>query len=270
MFQKEFNTKSTQSEIVQMLVKYNHFRMLEREYIADNLPDAQLIVQLIRAILLCDESTVVRLAQETPYQFLNEGTRLERRAYYALQGLQVKLEQAYYADYLRMLTPVLVDVFRIAIETSILPELQAYIIPIAKEKENHISLYRGVQWSKEKIESSENLVHKTFQHYYADRFNYQQYVSSSHLLKIIELNSKDTSLIEAATQLRQAEKYLRNLAAHELIPVDKQYFQERMGYSPQQLHNKLENFYDKIGLKHVNQRQSIPYLKTMLVKQLSV
>ncbi|UUX33191.1 hypothetical protein [Fundicoccus culcitae] len=225
------------------------------------------LVGLAHAIVKGNLSAIEKLAPLTGYQFLTQPSYIEQRSYNFWHYLTIQLSRQEYADYLRALTPLLVDIYRIIIQRHLLPNLNHYIEPTTKVKEDGEALYRGLQWSQTAIEAKQNMVHRTFQHYYGDRFNYSHYISSSHLLKIIEFNSKDDLLIEKAHDMRNIEKYLRNIVAHEIIYVDDDWIQARVGRSPASIHQLLKDLYHMAGLNDENQWQSLATLDDLLTQR---
>ncbi|MGX7076609.1 hypothetical protein [Globicatella sanguinis] len=260
-------------DVLLALLKYDHFQALEleiKQLAFDGKDEILLLVQLANAILQVDNENVKKLAQNTPFQGVLDASQLERKAYYYLQTLTLQLKRQEYGDYLRGLTPLLVDVFRIAIERDFLPNLAEYIQPIKKETTSGAHLYRGLQWSQNKIESHPNIIADTWKKYYGNYFNYDHYVSSSHLMKLIEANSSNEHLIELASTMRKIEKYLRNLVAHEVLTVNQQFFVDRIQRTPLQVHQVLLDLYDEVGLTHPLQRTIIEQIKqqiTLLLQQ---
>lgn len=267
---------NTQTKIayyqLESLLQYHQYQAVMNEL--KNIPqlnndNIEQLLTLAHAIVTIDMEQVKALAQETAFQGVLNGSKLERKAYYALQNMTLQIERNELADYLRGLTPLLVDVLRLAIEKDFFPELSDYMQPIRKNSDDGIHLYRGLQWSKDKIEQDDNLVAQTWDKYYRDFFNYDNYVSSSHLLKIIEMHSKNEKLVELAMKLRNIEKYLRNLVAHEVVMVDEQFFIDRMQLKPKQVHQVLLNMYDLIGLDNHLQRNSLQMLRQAIFEALT-
>lgn len=219
--------------------------------------DALNLVGLAHAIVKGNLSAIERLAPSTGYSYLTQPTYLEQRSYNFWHYLTIQLKRQEYADYLRALTPLLVDIYRLIIQKYLLPDLNKYIEPITKVKEDGDALYRGLQWSRSAIEGHDNMIQRTFQHFYGSRFNYSHYVSSSHLLKIIELNSKDETLIEKSHSMRNIEKYLRNIVAHEIVYVDEDWVEARIGLSPVAIHQLLKDLYHLAGLNDERQWESL-------------
>lgn len=261
------NEQSHQIDVLLALLNYDHFQALELELkrtAFDGKDDVLTLVRLANAILQVDIENVQKLAQSTSFQGVLDASKLERKAYYYLQTMSLQLKRQEYGDYLRGLTPLLVDIFRIVIERDFLPNLSEYIQPIKKETVDGSNLYRGIQWAQSKIDSHPNIIANTWEKYYGNYFNYDHYVSSSHLIKLIEANSKNQRLIELTSTMRKIEKYLRNLVAHEVLKVDQQFFVDRMQMTPMQVHQVLLDLYDEVGLTYPLQRTSIEKIKQQI------
>lgn len=229
------------------------------------------LLDLAKAILAVDLTTVNQKAPHTPLSINTSVSSLERKAYYYLQTLTLQLSRGELADYLRGLTPLLVDLFRLSIERDFFPRLSEFIQPISKPTVDNQPLYRGIQWSRERVELDNNIIRKTWAKYYGHTFNYDHYVSSSHLVKLIETQSKNEKLITLTGKIRRLEKYLRNLAAHEVVKVDEEYFTARVQMTPEEVHAVLLELYDVIGLTDTVHRNVLNIinkeLKSLLTEQ---
>lgn len=210
--------------------------------------------QLGHAILAIDIEQVDQLARWLDITYLLRPTHLQRRTYYFIHSMQKQLDNHEYADYIRALTPVLVDVMRLITERTIIPQLNEFLIPVVKETEDGNQLYRGLQWNQVRIESSDNIIRQTFAKYYGDSFNYNHYVSSSHLAKIIEEFGQDEMIKSEIKQMRHVEKYLRNIVAHEVIHVDADFVFQRVHMSMDEIHDLLLKLTDTAGLRDQQQR----------------
>lgn len=208
-------------------------------------------------------------AQALSMDYLLEGTLLERKIYLGYQVLAKQLLQEEYGDYLRSLTPFMVDLFRQVAIQEVMSNLDDYIKPIKKEAEGGSSIYRGLQWNQERVEAKPNKIAHTWAFYYGKGFNYDQYISSSHLIKLISQYAKNDSLLDACQKLRQVEKYLRNLAAHEQVRVDRQYFQDRMGLTPIQVQGIIHQIMKMIGLNDPRWLEIFRNLQVIIQDELS-
>lgn len=212
-----------QAELINYLIQIQAYQALE-EYLGQTLkePMNQVLdnIHLAQAILRVDIDQVEQLAVKCQQSYLLKPSAIQQKVYFYSHYLNLQLKQHEYGDYFRGLTPVLVDVFRLLIENDFMPEINHYMIPVVKDTVDGQPLYRGLQWYQPKIESSTNKIQSTFNKYYGEHFNYEHYVSSTHLIKLIDDYSNNERMKELAKQLRFIEKYMRNIIAHEVICVD--------------------------------------------------
>lgn len=254
------------------LVDFHHYLSLYQTLKLEGLwewKEVSIPTALAVAIGQGDLDGVALHAQSLGIDYLLEGTYLERKIYLGYQVLAKQLLQKEYGDYLRSLTPFMVDLFRQVAKREVMVDLDDYMRSIKKESKAGKSLYRGLQWNQEMIEKNENKIVKTWEKYYGNHFNYDQYISSSHLIKLIVDFGEDQELIEACQKLRQVEKYLRNLAAHEQIQVDERYFLDRMGLTPVQVHGIIYRIMSLIGLNDQRRLEVFRYLQSMIQNVLS-
>ncbi|MBF6978368.1 hypothetical protein IU403_04320 [Aerococcaceae bacterium zg-BR22] len=249
------------------LLQYHDYVAISRDIQQEKLSlDSRfmLCLELAQAIMMVNIPKVNELSKRIGTDAFVADSLSKQKSYCYLQAMTIKLIRREYSDYLRGLTPLLVDVLRVLIEHDFLPTLSQYMEPVEKETEQGDKLYRGIQWSKKKIEADDNLIRRAWQKYYGDYFNYDHYVSSSHLIKLIETYSKNSQIIELTATIRQIEKYLRNLVAHEVVYVDEAFFQARIGYSPQQVHQLLIQLFNVAGMTDDKQLYSIKGLNNTL------
>lgn len=208
---------------------------------------------LLQAIINVDLKTMETLAPKLHLDFLLNPSFLERKVYSYTQNLMLNLAKQEYSDYLRGLTPLLVDVLRLVVTQHAVPDLDHYVLQVSKETPDGRLLYKGLQWNQEKIESEHNLVQKTWHKYYGKHFNYKHYVSSSHLIKLLMDYAKNETVKETAAQVRQVEKDLRNIVAHEVLFVDEEWLKSRSNKTAAEIHALLMRLIESAGLK--DQRQ---------------
>lgn len=206
------------------------------------------LLDLAQGILRVDIDLVEKKAKDCQFPYLLKPRQLQQRVYYYTQHLELQLKNEEFGDYFRGLTPVLVDLLRLLIENDFMPELSKYMMPVVKDTPQGTPLYRGLQWYEKKVEQGHNRVKVTFRKYYGNRFNYDHYVSSSHLLKLIEDHSDNQALKTKANQMRQIEKYLRNIIAHEVVCVDEDLILRRVHMTPGQIHDLYRDLLRMAGL----------------------
>lgn len=211
-------------------------------------PRLDRLIQLGEAILQNNIDQVNQLADSLNLHYITKPTRLQQRAYFYLEYMQLQFSRKEYGDYFRALSPLLVDVLRLVIERNIMPQLNEFIVPIVKENDEGVGIYRGLQWKQSRVESSDNIINQTFHKYYGDRFNYDHYVSSSHLNKIIDDHTIDEEIRNLTIQIRHVEKLVRNIAAHEIVYIDEAFVKHRSGMTITDFKNCLEVLTNKAGL----------------------
>lgn len=212
-------------------------------------------LQLAQAFIDIDLKTIEKLAPQLNRTYLLKPTYLERRLYSYAHYMYLQYQRKEYMDYFRAMTPLLVDLFRLVIERDFFPELNQYIEAVIKENDQGMSVYKGLQWKQDKIEADDNIIHRTFRKYYGERFNYDHYLSSSHLIKIIDEYSQDDYVKQECQELRQVEKFVRNIIAHEVIHVTDKFIRHRSGLSIEEVHELIRRVFQIAQLKDARQWQ---------------
>lgn len=213
----------------------------------------QMTLKLLQAMISADLKTVETLAPKLHLDFLLQPSFLERKVYSYTQNLMLNLTDYEYSDYLRGLTPLLVDVLRLAVVKYAVPDLDTYVMQVSKETPDGRMIYKGLQWNQAKIEDESNKVKRSFHKHYGKYFNYKHYVSSSHLLKLLMDYAQDEEIKETAFKVRQIEKDLRNIVAHEVLFVDEAWLRKRSAMDADEIHALLMRLIYATGL--TDQRQ---------------
>lgn len=243
MAQTSPTINKTQWALIEHMLKYHQYRPLHHFILEKTaLKNNTLLnsIQLAQAIIDVNIRQVEHLAPKVNRHYLLKPTYLKRRVYSYAHYMNIQYERQEFMDYFRALSPLLVDVLRLIIEHDFMPELNQYIEPIIKENVEGKPIYRGLQWKELAVESQPNRVADTFTKYYGDRFNFKHYVSSSHLLKLIDDHSKNNEVKAKSISLRHIEKYVRNIVAHEVIYVSDELVERRTGMSMNQIHRLLQ------------------------------
>ena len=251
--------------VVQHMLAYKEYDLLET-YLSQTLnitaPEILQPIQIGQAILNMDLDRLNHLVAQTPYQKLTKVTKIHQKVYFFTHYLQTQLMRKQYADYFRALTPVLVDLFRLIVAHDFFEDVNQYMVPVVKNTAEGTPLYRGLQWNQRKVESSDNIIRQTFQRYYGQNFNYEHYVSSSHLLKLVADHSKNQDLKDKAAQMRHIEKYLRNIIAHEVVCVDEEWIEHRVNMSIVDIHQLYIDLLTFAGLTNEFQWEIFDHLQT--------
>lgn len=153
-----------------------------------------------------------------------------------LLSLQIKLIHGSYGDFIRALTPVILDLLILVLEEQCNMRL-----------ENYADKDRGLWcWNKNKLEKYPKIL-KGLNKKFQNDFRYGP-VYSSALIPLLEMGAP-SQLINMANQLRNCEKYVRNSAAHAMVSVTPEWIEKRCNCKPEEIMNCLKELvkYTKLG-----------------------
>ncbi|MGX7107236.1 hypothetical protein ACWOBE_05470 [Hutsoniella sourekii] len=258
-------------DILTSLLDHQQYLLLDQLLASDYSPSSKprQLLQLAQAIINVDLTGQEALAESLGYSYLLQTAKLERRAYCYFHNMNGQIKRQEFADYFRGLTPMLVDVLRLVVEATFLPNLDYYLTPVIKNNSQDKPIYRGIQWDQEAIQEDGQLIERTWRRYYGLRFNYDHYLSSSHLLKLIDDHCQDQEIRHAATAMRQIEKHVRNLVAHEVVYVDREWVKDRSGHSISQIHRLLVHLMHLADLKDQGHWEILETIHAAFIEEIS-
>lgn len=146
-----------------------------------------------------------------------------RRSYEYTLSLQSKVESQEYADVLRSISPILVKLFEEILLKQTGLDLKDYSYKI-----NGI-LY----WDTDKLKKNpacSNILNKR----YGSGFE-GGWIKSDHLAALIQGMVKEKSVRRCVDDLREIEKRVRNLAAHNMISVSDDWIKKETGYTSKEI-----------------------------------
>lgn len=230
-----------QENIIKKLVQeYDYQAALE---VAETIPEEftreyKDLLKMASRRLLLDFSGVDQILQKNKcYRLPVRDAGIRKYFEYAL-ALQVKLKRCEYADFIRGISPILVDLFEKILENQMGICLKDY----CTQKKN-----KSWVWDAKKLHGTDVyriLVKEYYQFRYGD-------VYSSHLCLLIQTLGKDLKAKEVVNGLRSVESNLRNLAAHQIISVTDITVKKQTGYTGNQIMEMLKKAFalSEIGIK---------------------
>ena len=140
---------------------------------------------------------------------------------YAL-ALNIKFKKGEYGDFIRAISPILLDLFCMILKKEANIDISDYI-----DIEKNIP-----KWSRIKLNGTklEGILMKEFN----NEFDYKN-VYSIQILKILEYKCLNNKALDAVKNLRAVESKVRNIAAHEVVSVTEKMIKDRTGYTPDQI-----------------------------------
>lgn len=138
----------------------------------------------------------------------------------------LKKSKGEYSDFLRAITPLLVNVFKKLLKDRVKVDVDSYV------REDH-----GVKkWDINKLDNSPEIKKILDSKYNPMK---SQPVYSDHLVTILSALLSDNKEIKVCGELREIEKQVRNLAAHEIIAVDDNRICSKTGFTTEQIISKV-------------------------------
>lgn len=173
---------------------------------------------------LLDISGVQKILGKDSGVFLDTIHEQDRNVIEYLLNLEVKIKKKQYADYIRAITPVILDVFLVYLRNN---------IGITEEnfcKKNSRGIwYIDINTMKKNIPK----VYEILKAKYKDIR--ENPLSSEYVSEIIINMEQDFKVKQAVSALREVEKKVRNYAAHEIVAITAESIQKDAGMSPEKI-----------------------------------
>lgn len=142
--------------------------------------------------------------------------------------LDLKVRKGEYGDFLRGITPLLVDIFEMILSNSCGFNVDDY---------TKFNKYNGIrEWDINKLEKNPYILNCLNKKY--GRFS-PSFIKSDNLLVIIESISDNDKLKNLCNDLRKIEENLRNRTAHEITMITDDVIEKLLGFNSKAIINKL-------------------------------
>lgn len=208
--------------------------------------DALLLLEIARNRLQLNKSGIDKILAKKKFNVLPNMHGIDRDIFEYILWLQVKKDKGEYADFLRGLTPVVVDIFELVLINKAKFDIKSYC-DISKNKNSGDYKYK---LKRNKLENNElgrqllKKIDKEFENYGGFRDNSDY--SSIHLFIAIETFIKnDQTLVNDAKLLREVESNARNFAAHEIVSITEEWLEKRCGLNAVRILKILKNIAEK-------------------------
>lgn len=210
--------------------------------VADTLPVQETmaygdLLELASRRILLDFSGVDKLAVKSGVQCLPIRASSERKYFEYALSVGIKLKKEEYADFVRAITPLIVDLFEMILKKQCGVDVNAYC---DVSERNQVR-----RWSRKKLAGTQ--VGEILEKEYKERFQYKD-VYSVHLKLLIENISTDTELIQLINNVRSVEEGVRNLAAHQIISVTDETIRQRTGFTTTQIMDMIKRLFSYTGI----------------------
>ncbi len=205
------------------------------------------LLVMAQARMLLDFKSVDKILGTDVNDFLPIKESGKRKCFEYALNLQVKLWRKEYADFVRAITPLVVDLLEMVLKCQFKIDINQYCWYKKKEiivKGKKI-LIETREWDRRRLKDTDIL--EKFNQEYRDNFKYGN-IYSIHLKILIQKSSGDKKLNQLTDDLRFVEEQIRNMAAHEIVSITEDTIIRRTGFTGKQIMNKIKDIFTYTGI----------------------
>ena len=208
---------------------------------AETVENYKPLLEMATRRIFLDFAGVDQILREHPCFTLPIRDGDKRKYYEYALGVEVKLRRKEYVEFIRSITPLIVDLFELILENRCQIRIDDYCVDTVF----------GRKWDFKKLEGTS--VKRVLDSKYSNGLQGAD-IKSDHLCALIQHNSQEQKLKELAQNLRNVEKKIRNLAAHEIISITDRTIQEKTGFTGEQILGMLKTAFAYTTV-HVKQEE---------------
>lgn len=198
-------------------------------------------LELAEKRLLLDISEVDKIAKKINFDCIPVKSSSERMLFEYALCMMIKLKKGEYVDFIRAITPILVDLFELVLKVQCKIDVNDYCNNIKKKDGSNQRRWSGDKLMNTEVESVLNTA-------FSGSFKLGD-VYSVHIKALIEHFSTDTQLNELISNLRLVEEKIRNTAAHDIVSVTEKTIEERTGFSADKIMKMIQKLFSYTGIK---------------------
>lgn len=197
------------------------------------------IIELASRRVLLDFAGVDKIARQTGFDCIPVKASSDRKLFEYALNMDVRLKRGEYVDFIRAITPLLVDLFELVLKKQCGVDINDYC---------EVKKYKKVsrrQWSESKLQKTEvkQVLDKAFQ----GKFNGTD-IYAVHLKYLIDHFSDNSTLKELVEKLRSVEEQIRNDAAHDVISVTEETIIQKTGFTSTKIMQMIQNIFYYTGI----------------------
>ena len=197
------------------------------------------IIELASRRVLLDFAGVDKIARQTGFDCIPVKASSDRKLFEYALNMDIRLKRGEYVDFIRAITPLLVDLFELVLKKQCGVDINDYC---------EVKKYKKVsrrQWSESKLQKTEvkQVLDKAFQ----GKFNGTD-IYAVHLKYLIDHFSDNSTLKELVEKLRSVEEQIRNDAAHDVISVTEETIIQKTGFTSTKIMQMIQNIFYYTGI----------------------
>lgn len=153
-------------------------------------------------------------------------------------NLEIKVKKEEYADFIRAITPVVLELFKIALKEYGGIDWKQFCY---KTKDGRW------KWDIDKLKQNAS-VWEALNTGYRNGFSGTD-IYADHLLKIMGSSLKNSTMLQLSEEIRKIEANVRNMTAHNLVSVTEVWVKRNCGYTPVEIFELLKQYVKKLHFK---------------------
>lgn len=179
--------------------------------------DAYRLIQIADARIKLDHNRISKLAAGKKYKIYPIEDSNKRKIFEYALALQIKVAKQDYADFIRGITPLTVDILELILQS----RCGILLENCCKIDQNGV-----LKWDERKLRGTEilELLQEEYNSNGGFRFGP---VYSHHLEKLIERKCQDQAICGKVKMITKIESSVRNVAAHEIVSVTDQWIKDK-------------------------------------------
>ncbi|MDD3185224.1 MAG: hypothetical protein PHT76_07940 [Anaerostipes sp.] len=194
------------------------------------------LLQAAKSRLELDHIGVIQALQGLEVCFYPVSEEKKRMIFEYVLSLEIKIRKSEYADFVRALSPAIVEVFKLALGSYTNINYKDYLKNNAKIE----------KWDLNKLKKNQRML-KALKDYFC---NFKEGpVYAVHFLPLFKEYCSNKKVSEIGEKLRKVEEKARNIAAHNICSVTEQWMKAKVGYTPVEIYKLLQEFINLLNFK---------------------
>jgi hypothetical protein len=192
--------------------------------------------------LQLDQSGYTKETKGMELDWIPIKTGNQRQLFEYVLGLQIRLRQKNYVDFIRGLTPVVRDLFEACLKNELGIDIHTCCVQTGRSDRKVEKL--SVDQMK-KTPQGQKVLAALQNSFYEVR---EEPYNSMHIYRVFEACSQDKDLVRDLGAMRDVETRVRNFAAHEIVSVTEQWVKGQVGMTPEEIMKLLRRIIMHAGI----------------------
>ena len=169
-----------------------------------------------------------------------------REIFEYILNLEIKMKKEEYADFLRAITPIVVELFKIGLKQY--TGINWKELCIERQEKQRVSKENIERWywDTDKLNKRKE-IKKVLDKRFGGQFK-ENNIYSIHLLTLIEAFAKNNNIITLSKKINSIEQNVRNMTAHNLVSVTENWVKKNCGFTPKEIMQLIKDYVKELDL----------------------